>query len=171
MKTEYDDLIKRATKKHLPDGYDWRLYKCQLFKESTLNPLAKNSRTGAEGIAQFMPATWAEQRPRAGFSEAEVTDAEAAIFTGAYYMSELIEFWHWPRPIFDRYCLAMASYNAGPGNILKAQKLQGGSVYIADVLPVLHKVTEFHSIETINYIREITARWLNLATGGDNEEF
>src|SRR5690606_20537269 len=55
---EYNELIRLAAQKYLP-GYDWRLYKAQLWQESKLNPYA-TSPAGAKGIAQFMPATWAE---------------------------------------------------------------------------------------------------------------
>lgn len=153
MKTKYDDLIKRAVEKHLPK-LDWRIYKAQLYVESELNPNAI-SPVGAEGLAQFMPATWEEWSPRAGFDGSEPTDPEAAIFTGAMYMANLHEKWHWPRPEIDRYCLALASYNAGARSIIEAQKIVGNPSLYAEIIKGLPQITGSHSKETIQYVQKI----------------
>ena len=163
--SKYDSMIKAATAKHLPPGYDWRLYKSQLWEESKLDPMARNARTGADGMAQFMRPTWEEWSPKAGYPSEEPTDPEAAIFTGAAYMRYLIDFWYAERPDADRHCLAMASYNAGPFNLLKAQKLQGGKALYADIIPALPKVTSLNALETINYVRSIMANCNGLVTG------
>lgn len=165
MKTKYDSIIKAATLKHLPPGYDWRLYKSQLWEESKFDPMARNKKTGAAGLAQFMRPTWKEWAPKAGYPHSEPYEAEAAIYTGAAYMRYLIDFWYSERPDSDRYCLAMASYNAGPFNLLKAQKLQGGKVLYADIIPALPKVTGLNALETINYVRSAMANCVGLITG------
>ena len=151
--TEYDELIQQACEKYLPN-VDWRLYKAQLFQESSLKHHAV-SPAGAKGLAQFMPDTWEEWAPRAGYPDAKAIDAEASIFTGAMYMAHLIKQWAWPRPEMDRYALALASYNAGLGNILKAQKASGDKSLYKEIIEKLPEVTGHHSNETINYVERI----------------
>jgi len=45
--------------------------------------------------------------------------------------------WHSPRPRLERLKLAQASYNAGLGNILKAQKKCNGALLWAEIEPCL----------------------------------
>lgn len=157
MKAEYDALIQQAAVKYLP-GIDWRLLKAQLFQESGLNPKAV-SPAGAQGIAQFMPATWADVSKRAGYEGMSAWDPEAAIPVAAFYMAELRAKWKAPRPDIDRHCLAMASYNAGFGNILKAQEKAGGAALYAPIIAKLHLVTsadgDNDAQETTNYCQRI----------------
>jgi len=48
-KNIYDEIIIAAVKKWLPEDYDWRLFKAQLFQESSLNQFAV-SPAGAVGL-------------------------------------------------------------------------------------------------------------------------
>jgi len=164
MNSEYDSLIKAAVKKYLPRNFDWRLFKAQLWEESKLNPNAKSGK-GAVGIAQFMPKTWTEWAPKAGFKGFKRTDPEASIFTGAAYMAYLMTKWHWPRPTADRECLAMASYNVGFGNMLKAQKLAGGATLYAEIISALPDVPRVNHTETINYVRRTMSYCVGQITG------
>jgi len=153
MKPQYDDLIKQASKQYLP-GYDWRLLKSQFFQESSFNPLAR-SPAGALGFAQIMPATWAR------FGDGDPLDARDSINAGARVMADMIGQWSWPRPDIDRTCLALASYNAGLGHILKAQKLSGNASGYAEIIAHLPAVTgDNHSAETIEYVRKILGYWV-----------
>ena len=163
VKPDFDNLIKAAVDKHLP-GYDWRLFKSQLWNESKLIPTAV-SPVGAQGIAQFMPATWAEWAPKAGYPDKPPTDPEASIMTGAMYMAYLIGKWKAERPEADRHCLAMASYNVGFGNMLKAQKAAGNPHLYADIIQALPKVPGVKSEETITYVRRIMNDCAKLITG------
>ncbi|PYN10307.1 MAG: transglycosylase, partial [Candidatus Rokuibacteriota bacterium] len=52
--------------------------------ESRYNPYAVNARSGAAGLFQFMPATWAANSVRAGYGGASVFDAVANANTAAY---------------------------------------------------------------------------------------
>ena len=161
----YDDLIRQAVSTHLPAEYDWRLFKAQLYQESRFKPDAI-SPAGAVGIAQIMPKTWPKWSAKAGFKGYEMTDPEASIFTGACYLAWLIDEWSWPRPAIDRYCLAMASYNAGLGNILKAQKQSGDKLLYRDIMPHLHKVTGAkNAAETIGYSKNILNFWTAYVRG------
>jgi len=165
MISTYDKHIKAATAKYLPAGYDWRLWKAQLFQESRLDRYARNKRTGAEGLAQFMRPTWLEWAPKVGYNGVEPTDPIAAINVGAAYMRYLIDFWYAERPDIDRYCLAMASYNAGQYNLIKAQKRQGGRALYSEIIVALPKVTGLNALETINYVRSILAYCSVMITG------
>ena len=163
MITRYDPIIKSAVAKHLP-GYDYRLFKAQLYQESKLDPEAI-SPAGAEGIGQFMPLTWDEWAPRAGFHGVDRRDPKASIFTAAMYMSYLIGEWSWPRPEIDRHCLALSSYNAGLGHILAAQRQAGNPSLYAEIIKKLPEVTGDHSKETIGYVKKILGYCSDLVTG------
>lgn len=153
----YDGQIERAAHLYWPGGPDWRWWKAQLYQESLLNPNAR-SHVGAEGLAQFMPGTWAQVTRELGWSGISPRDAKYAIEAGAYYMAKLRRSWKSPRPAMDRHQLAQASYNAGLGHLVKAQRLCGGAVLYADIVRCLPQVTGHHSRETITYVERI-ARW------------
>lgn len=160
---EYDELIRQAAAKYLPD-YDWRLFKAQLWQESKLNPYAQ-SPVGAKGIAQFMPATWKEWRVKAGYSGHDESHPEASIFTGACYMAYLIGQWKSPRPAIDRYLLAAASYNSGLGDILKAQKAASMANGYRQIMAKLPEIEPEHCNETITYGKRILQWWAQEITG------
>ena len=73
-------------------------------------------------------------------------------------MARLKRGWSSPRPAYDRHLLAMASYNAGFGNLLKAQRACGGGVLYAEIIACLPQITGHHSNETITYVQRIQ-RW------------
>jgi len=75
----------------------------QLYAESNFNPFAR-SPAGAQGIAQFMPATAQALGLRDPF------DADAAIDAQAHLMRDLLR-------RFGSVPLALAAYNAGPGAV------------------------------------------------------
>ena len=163
MSDVYDAQIQSAADKFLK--YDWRIYKAQLIAESNLDPEAV-SPVGAVGLAQFMPGTWADVLKNRGLSsDLKRTDPEAAIECGAWYMRSLCEQWSSKRPLMDRVCLAMASYNAGLGNILKAQKLADNANLYAQIIAELPGVTGKNSKETINYVKKILDLYNKMVTG------
>lgn len=165
MTPQYDDLFRAAVEEWLP-GVDWRLLKAQGFQESTLRPQAI-SNMGARGLMQFMPGTWGQWSVNAGYLGASPHDPEAAIFTGAAYMARLIRGWKSPRPEMDRYCLALASYNAGFGNILKAQRRVGGKLLYHEIVSGLSAITGIdNAAETIGYSEHILTYYHNLVLRG-----
>ena len=155
----YDKLIKSSVRQWWPrhEFADWRFWKAQLYQESLLDPDAV-SPVGARGLAQFMPGTWADISKQLGFGLVSPHVARYSIFAGAYYMAKLRRGWSSPRPEEDRWDLARASYNAGFGNLLKAQKEAGGAVLYADIIKALPQVTGRHSKETVTYVKRIH-RW------------
>ena len=62
--------------------------------ESRYNPYAVNSRSGAAGLFQFMPATWAANSVRAGYAGASVFDPVANANTAAF-MFRNGQAWQW----------------------------------------------------------------------------
>lgn len=156
----YDTKIQQAAERFLP-GEDWRLLKAQYYQESLLNPNAI-SPVGAEGVAQFMPGTWRDVSRELDIEFANPRMAGPAILAGAYYMGKLKRVWSSPRPASDRYSLALASYNAGAGNLIKAQRKCDGANAYADIVVCLPDVTGHHSKETITYVRRIWSYWVRM---------
>jgi len=74
----------------------------QLWQESRYVPNAVSS-AGATGIAQFMPATAAQYN-------VDPYNVDSSIDGWGRYMRDLYR-------MFDRWDLALAGYNAGPGNV------------------------------------------------------
>lgn len=62
--------------------------------ESRYDPLAYNVRSGASGLFQFMPGTWAANSVRAGYAGASVFDAVANANVAAYMFSHS-QAWQW----------------------------------------------------------------------------
>ena len=79
------------------------LLAAQIYAESNFNPFARSS-AGAQGIAQFMPATAHAYGLRNPFDPAQAIDAQA----------------HMMRDLLRRFAsvpLALAAYNAGSGAV------------------------------------------------------
>ena len=155
--TKYDKEIQEAVAKWWPSNIPWEWWKAQLYQESHFDPNAV-SPVGAKGIAQFMPRTWRSISKKLGFSNVSPFSAKHSIEAGAYYMAKLAHIWSWDRPEIDKWDLARASYNAGPGNLLKAQKKTNNSILYRDIIKGLPLVTGKHSRETISYVQNIH-RW------------
>lgn len=133
----------------------------QAVQESRFNAKAV-SPVGAKGIAQFMPATANEVASDLkhlklfgnGFDR---EDEKQSIYAQVHYMNKLFKQWSWKRTDASRMQLALASYNAGTGNILKAQKESGGKRHWLEIKGFLKRVTGHNSKETIKYISNITS--------------
>ena len=154
----YDREIKSASETWMP-GLPWTLYKSQLYQESLLKPDAV-SHVGARGLAQFMPATWREVAAALRYG-ADVSPhmVEPAITAGAYYMHRQRYAWRTVGD-FDRHRLAAASYNAGLGNIRKAQR-RAGTTDWTSVAAALPAITGRHALETQTYVTRIW-RWFTV---------
>lgn len=154
----YDAAIEKSVKRWWPDLPDARWWKAQLYQESLLDTSAV-SPVGARGLAQFMPGTWADVSRRLNIPHGvSPHEARFAIEAGAYYMAVLRREWHLNRPALDRQRLAQASYNAGLGNVLGAQRACDNARHWPQIAPCLSHVTGRHANETLTYVVRI-ARW------------
>lgn len=127
MPSKYQSLISKNESKYgLPEG----LLAAVASAESGFNPNATNSRSGASGMFQFMPAT-AKGYNIDPYNPTQAADAAGKMLSGliAKYKGDVSK--------------ALAGYNWGGGNVDKAVKKYG-----ADWLS--HAPTE-----TKNYIRKI----------------
>jgi soluble lytic murein transglycosylase-like protein len=98
-----DQIISKAAEKYnLPK----KLINAVISQESSFNPDAV-SHAGASGLMQLMPAT------ARGLGVTDIFDPEQNVFAGTKYL----------RQMMDKYNgnleLALAAYNAGPGNVDK----------------------------------------------------
>lgn len=161
--SRYDRAIEKAVDRWWPDFPFPNAWKAQLYQESLLETGAV-SPVGARGIAQFMPKTWSEITRQLGWGTVSPHLAEPAIEAGAFYMAQLRSGWSSPRPELERQRLAQASYNAGFGNILRAQKRCSGARDWSAIAPCLSLITGRHARETIGYVDRIARWWAMLET-------
>jgi membrane-bound lytic murein transglycosylase MltF len=98
--------------------FDPLMLAAQGYQESTLDQ-NKRSPVGAIGIMQIMPRTGAS------LNVGDIKLAEPNIHAGAKYMDSLMSIYFRDTKFSDqeRTLFAFASYNAGPGKILKMRKL------------------------------------------------
>ena len=157
--TLYDAQIRKWNSVYTP-SLPWYWNKAQLVAESNLNPNAV-SPVGAMGLGQFMPGTLKDVSRELGFpggpdgGEATAFAPALNIQAHAYYMRNLRSQFKRERPEWDRHSLALASYNAGLGNVLKAQRECGNSLLYKPMAACLHLVTGHHSKETLTYVDRI----------------
>jgi soluble lytic murein transglycosylase-like protein len=97
----YEEIIQDAAAKH---DLDANLIRAVMQTESAFHPYAV-SRAGAEGLMQLMPALADEMGVSDSF------DPRENIMGGARYLKRLLDYHN------GNLDLALASYNAGPGNV------------------------------------------------------
>jgi hypothetical protein len=160
----YDSYIQYAVDKYWTDfPYPWA-WKAQLYQESRLNPKAV-SPVGAKGLAQFMPATWAQMTRNLGWGEVSPFSPKHSIIAGSIYMRDLRRKWFAHRTVWDRHWLAAASYNGGLGNILAAQSKCSGVAPYDAIMRCLPLITGKHAKETLGYAEFISRHWSRMAPG------
>ena len=165
----YDAQIQDASARWLP-AWDWRWWKAQLYQESQLDAGA-TSGVGARGLCQAMPGTWRQIRDALHWGAVSPYVAGRCIEGGAYYMAHMRAFWTAQRPESDRRELAQASYNAGAGNILAAQRLcQRKNRPDCNLWPpmsaLLPQVTgRANAGQTTTYVRRIRRWFMQLLAG------
>jgi membrane-bound lytic murein transglycosylase F len=112
--SQFDSLLAREAK---GIGWDWRLLAAQVAQESRFDPRAR-SWAGARGLLQLMPRTAREVGVR------NPTDPTENVAGGVRYLARLSELWRDDIPDeAERLKFVLASYNAGRGHVLDAQRL------------------------------------------------
>jgi membrane-bound lytic murein transglycosylase F len=110
----YDNLIKAGANTL---GWDWRLLAAVVYQESRFHP-EDESWAGAKGLMQLMPETAKR------FGATDLNDPRQSIDAGVKYFKYLDRYW--TKTIKDpeeRIKFILASYNAGLGHVIDAQKL------------------------------------------------
>ena len=154
----YDRYFSKYSKRFFGPNFDWKYFKAQAIAESRLQARAK-SPTGAVGIMQIMPQTYKEILIRNGRIKGPRTHPRWNIAAGIYYNRELWRIWKARRPFQDRINFMFGSFNAGKGNVLKAQQLaarEGLNENLwKSIIRTLPAVTGRRSKETITYVEKI----------------
>jgi soluble lytic murein transglycosylase len=132
-----------------PPGADWTMVHAITRQESQFAMNAV-SHAGARGLMQLMPGTAREQAGKIGLSydaSALMTDANYNIRLGDGYFARMMDMFG------GSYPLAVAAYNAGPGNVRKWLNSngdpRGGSI---DWIAWLEKIP---LTETRNYVQRV----------------
>ena len=99
----YDKFIKESSEKY---GVEESLVKAIITQESRGDPEA-GSYAGAQGLMQLMPGT---AQSACSLPESQINDPEKNIECGTRYIKAQID-------TFKELDLAIAAYNAGPGNV------------------------------------------------------
>jgi membrane-bound lytic murein transglycosylase F len=109
----FDQILRKEGAKY---DIDWRLVAAIIYHESKFNPNAR-AFGGAYGLMQFMPGTG----PKFGVYPS--SSPEVQIKGGFKYLNRIEKIWKNVNSIDERMKFMLASYNAGAGHIIDAQKL------------------------------------------------
>jgi soluble lytic murein transglycosylase len=135
---KYMDAILKYSRKNQLDPY---LVMGLIHQESYFNPKAR-SPVGATGLMQLMPPT-AKELARRLHSSANVEDPEVNIRLGTFHFRQLVD-------MFGGVVqLAVASYNAGQGNVLRWRRAAGRK-------PLDEFIESIPFPETRNYVKRVT---------------
>ncbi|RJT21288.1 lytic transglycosylase domain-containing protein [Chakrabartia godavariana] len=113
----------------------------QFDKEAT-------SRVGARGLMQLMPATARDTAPRAGlaYNYESLGNPQYNMALGSTYFGRLMDMYG------GSYVLAVAAYNAGPGNVNRWLRAYGDPRSEVDVLTWIENIP---LSETRNYVQRV----------------
>lgn len=169
MISPFDSYFRREGARR---GVDWRLLAAVAYQESTFRT-EESSWAGAVGLMGLMPATAASL----GVTGDQLYDPEHNIRAGAEYLQQLINLFSSVADKGEQIKLALAAYNGGMGHISDARALaekyeadkniwEGNVERFVQLKRLEQYYTDpvcrngyFRGDETINYVREVTARW------------
>ena len=164
----YDATFRKYSKRYFGVGYDWRVFKAQAMAESEMNPDAR-SWVGARGLMQLMPSTFKEIQSRSA-TFGSIDDPEWNIAAGIMHDRGLWRRWERDSIDVDRREFMFASYNAGEGTILNAQRACVAKALDqrswSSVEAVAPNVPRWRYRETLGYVRKIRGGIDNLDDKG-----
>jgi membrane-bound lytic murein transglycosylase F len=164
----YDPVFRKYTKRYFGPMFDWRYFKAQGLAESGLDSTA-TSWVGARGVMQLMPSTYREiasRRPDFGRIDQPEWNIAAGIMHDRYlwtlYQKDVSD--------DERHRFMFASYNAGEGTIMNAQRacVQRSLDRRAwrSVETVAPEVPRWRYRETLGYVRKIQSGMSSLDDKG-----
>lgn len=138
---KYGEEIEERAKER---GLDPNLVRALILQESYYNPSAK-SRVGATGLMQLMPPTAKEHagKLRMPFAVSRLENPDVNIRLGTFHLKMLVDMFR------GNTYFAVASYNAGQGNVLKWRRG-------APSKPVDEFLESIPFSETRNYVKRVT---------------
>lgn len=156
--TSYDRYFSKYSKRNFGPAFNWHHFKAQAIAESGLKKDVK-SYVGAVGLMQIMPATYKEIINRNRYIKGGGNSPKWNIAAGISYNRSIWNLFKAKRPFQDRLDFTFGAYNAGKGNIIKAQKRAKRSGLNPDlwssIEQTLPSVTGKHSKETLGYVTKI----------------
>ena len=135
----------------VPPGYEnsWTMIHAIARQESQFAQNA-NSHAGAQGLMQLMPGTGREQAGKVGLSysySALTDDPQYNIQLGSGYFGRMMDYFG------GTYPLAVAAYNAGPGNVNKWLRANGDPR--TGEIDIVKWIEEIPIYETRNYVQRV----------------
>jgi len=149
---QYDPHFRIYTAYYFDTEVSWQWFKAQAIAESSLDSKAI-SPAGALGLMQLMPGTSAEVA-RELWIPNKPLDPQINILMGIHYARKMWDIFQKESGL-ERLCFTFGAYNAGAGNIIKAQKVAGRPDIWHDIAAVMPQVTGDHAMETIRYVERI----------------
>ena len=128
--------------------YNWTMVHAIARQESQFDKQIV-SHAGARGLMQLMPGTAREQAGKLGMSynPASLNDPSYNIMLGSGYFQRMLDYYG------GSYPLAVAAYNAGPGNVNKWIRANGDPrLPGADILRWIEEIPIY---ETKNYVQRV----------------
>lgn len=155
----YDDVFRKYAKRSFGPAVDWRIFKAQGMAESDLVSTA-TSRVGARGVMQLMPDTFREIASKNPELD-RIDDPVMNIAAGIAFDRRLWVAWETDSVAADRRIFMLASYNAGRGTLLAAQRHARAASLDPRLWPnieaVAPRVPRWRHAETLGYVRRIAA--------------
>jgi membrane-bound lytic murein transglycosylase F len=162
----YDHYFQAAAAEFFYQILPWQWFKAQAIAESGLDPKAV-SPCGAIGVMQLMPGTSADMAKKLKIDNSPHVP-QVGIRMGIAYARQCWDIWK-KEAVPERIRFMLASYNAGPGNIIKAQRLANRNhlypdqwLSIVACLPEITGRLDGDAAETINYVKKIETIYAQL---------